>query len=238
MGRKDQNKHLPKTGRADLDAFLNTAATLPKPANKDGGRLLFAMDATASRQATWDQACHIQASMFAETSDLGGLQLQLCYYRGYGEFESGTWVNNAAALTREMAAVFCLGGHTQIEKVLQHGLAIRKTKRLDAIVFVGDCMEENPDLLCDLAGQLGLHGIPLFIFNEGNDARASKTFQQLAHLSNGACLPFDLHSAQRLKDLLTAVAVYVAGGYQALEEFGASRPVAQEVVQLLTKNNP
>ena len=43
------------------------------------GRLLFAMDATASREPSWDQACHLQAEMFGATDGLGGLEVQLVF---------------------------------------------------------------------------------------------------------------------------------------------------------------
>ena len=45
-----------------------------------------------------------------------------------------------------------------------------KKQRVDALVFVGDAMEENVDRLCQLAGELGLNGVPIFLFHEGGDA--------------------------------------------------------------------
>ena len=44
-----------------------------------------------------------------------------------------------------------------------------------------------------------------------------------AALSNGAYVPFDLTSAERLRVLLGAVAVYVTGGYAALESYAAKQ---------------
>jgi hypothetical protein len=212
------------SSRSDVDAFLKKAASLPvtKPAGQTG-RLIFAMDATASREPTWDHACHIQAEMFAETAALGGLEIQLCYYRGFREFNASGWLTDTGSLQRQMAAVHCLGGHTQIGRVLEHATAMAKEQRIDALVFVGDCVEENIDEICRLAGVLGLHGVPVFTFHEGGDARAGQAFRQIAKLTRGAYCSFDAGSANQLRDLLSAVAVYAAGGRTALERLGQRR---------------
>ena len=111
----------------------------------------------------------------------------------------------------------------EIERVLRHALGEQKRHKLDALVFVGDCMEEDADKLCALAGELGLLGVPVFVFHEGPDAVAGRIFQQIARLSGGAYCRFDSGSAEQLKALLSAVAVYAAGGRHALEDFGKSR---------------
>jgi hypothetical protein len=197
------------------------------------GRLVFAMDATASREATWDQACHIQGEMFQATAALGGLDIQLAYYRGFAEFCASPWMSKAESLLQTMTAVHCLGGYTQIHKVLQHTLQETQRKKVNALVFVGDCMEENVDALCDLAGQLALQGVPVFIFHEGRDVAAANAFRQIARITGGACCPFDVNSAQQLKDLLSAVAVYAAGGQKALQDFHKRK--GSVVLQLMQK---
>jgi len=216
----DDSKKLSKSTRKDIDAFLNKAALSPRlKTSGERGRLIFAMDATASREATWDHACQLQADMFSETAALGGLDIQLCYYRGYGEFDASSWLSNSQDLLRCMTTVSCLGGHTQIEKILQHTIRETKQKKVDALVFVGDCLEENIDDLCRYAGELALLGVPMFLFHEGYDPVAAMGFKQLAELTRGAYCPFDSNSAQQLKELLSAVAVYAAGGRKALENF-------------------
>ena len=161
--------------------------------------------------------------MFQETAALGGLEIQLAYYRGFGEFRASPWVSKSAELLRRMTAVFCLAGHTQIAKVLRHALAETKRKRVNALVFVGDCLEEEIDDLGQLAGELGLQGVPCFMFHEGGDPVARNAFQQIARLSGGAFCPFDASSPQQLRDLLAAVAVYAAGGRRALADFSQRR---------------
>jgi hypothetical protein len=220
----EDEKRLPTQSRsAEIDAFLDKVRRAPLARPGGRGRLIFALDATASREPTWERACRIQGEMFEATAGLGGLEIQLVFYRGFSECKASRWVTTAAELHRAMRAVFCVGGETQIERVLAHAAAETGRRRVNALVFVGDAMEENIDRLCGLAGQLGLLGVPVFLFHEGGDRGARDAFQQIAKLSGGACLSFDLASADRLKELLGAVAVYAAGGYRALTAYGEKK---------------
>jgi hypothetical protein len=205
------------SSKAQIDAFLQQASRTP--ASHSGGRLIFALDATASREATWDHASQLQAQMFQQTAALGGLHIQLCYYRGFGEFHASPWFGNTEQLLRQMTGVHCLAGHTQIEKLLRHAIEEARQHKVNALVFVGDCVEEAVDRLGQAAGELGLLGVPVFLFQEGHDPAARQAFQHIARLSGGAHCPFDAGSAQQLRDLLSAVAVYAAGGAVALEDF-------------------
>ncbi len=209
-----------ETNNASVNAFLEKVASTQsiKPASKRG-RLLFAMDATASRESTWDTACQLQSEMFSASGELGGLEVQLCYFRGFNEFDYTSWLIDTDALRKNMAAVQCLGGHTQIERVLRHAITETKRTKINAIVFVGDSCEENVDELCNAAGQLGVLSVPIFIFQEGRDPHTSQVFRQMATLSQGAYCHFDTGSAQQLRDLMSAVAVYAAGGRKALENY-------------------
>ena len=215
---------LKKTNKTEINEFLGKVTNTPiKISEKAAGRLLFAMDATASREPSWDIACQIQGEMFDATSHTGCLNVQLAYYRGYNEFYNSPWHNNASALLNTMSEVRCLGGMTQIEKVLRHALKETKRTKINAVVFVGDAMEENIDILCDLAAQLGILGLPVFIFQENTDPIATMAFKQIAKLSHGVYCSFNSNSAQQLRDLLGAVAVYATGGYNALENFNKQR---------------
>jgi len=223
------------SAKSDVDTFLSTVAATPAPIKgSDKGRLMFAMDATASREPSWDRACHIQGEMFQATAALGGLSVQLVYYRGFSEFRATKWLDNSRSLVRHMTAVHCLGGHTQISKILNHAIRESEKKRLGALVFVGDAMEEDVDNLCVLAGELGLLKVPAFMFHEGGDHEASLAFRQIARLSGGAYLHFDTNSAAELKNLLSAVAVYAAGGKRALlrlskREGGAALQISHQI---------
>lgn len=220
----DSKKFPPQSSNSDVQAFLKKLAQTPnaKPAGRKG-RLIFALDATASREPTWREACRIQAEMFDAAAALGGLEIQLCYYRGIADFEAFPWLIHAEDLRRRMADVECVGGYTQIGKVLEHALQETRKSKVDALVFVGDCMEENVDYLCKTAGELGLRGVNAFLFQEGFDPTAERAFKQIAKLTQGAHCRFDAGSARQLRDLLNAVAVYAAGGLKALEDFGRAR---------------
>jgi len=221
----------------EVDAFLSKVAATPQRAGRGGkrGRLLFAMDATASRQPTWDTAATIQGRMFSETAALGGLDIQLAFYRGFGEFKVGRWTDNADELLRLMTSVFCLAGETQIGKVLQHAVNEAKSGHLNALVFVGDMVEEDVDHLGRVAGELGLMGVPAFIFHEGHDPVAKFAFGQIAQLTGGACMNFDAASADVLRELLAAVAVFAAGGRRALEDRAKQGGAALQITQQMNR---
>jgi hypothetical protein len=185
--------------------------------------LLFAMDATASREPSWDRACRIQGEMFLETEALGGLDVQLCYYRGFLEFVATPWLRESQELVRHMTGVACRGGETQIARVLSHAAAEARARRVNALVFVGDSFEEDIDAVAAKAGELGVLGVPAFMFHEGADPVAARGFREVARLTGGAYCAFDASSPQQLRDLLAAVAVFAAGGRMALEDFGKRR---------------
>src|SRR5436190_13526503 len=196
---KDQ---LPEKSRsAEVDSFLRDLQRAPAVRPSGGrGRLIFSLDATASREPTWDRACRIQGEMFEATAALGGLDVKLVYYRGFSECKASRWLTTAADLHRAMRAVSCLGGETQIERVLSHAVAENQKQRVNALVFIGDAMEEKLDRICRLGGELGSLSVPIFLFHEGFDPVAAAAFRQMATMSRGAYLAFDLASVARLKE--------------------------------------
>ena len=137
------------------------------------------------------------------------------------------WVGDPDALARLMRKVSCQGGFTQIGKVLAHARRESESAKVNAVVYVGDCMEEDVDQLAKLAGELGLVGVPVFLFQEGREPKAERAFREIARLSRGAYCPFDAGSAKQLRDLLTAVAVYATGGRKALMDFSDGRRAAR-----------
>ncbi len=207
-----------RSSRAEVDAFLKDVRHL-KPAGSGRGRLIFAMDATMSRQPSWDLALTLQADMFAAVKAVGGLDVQLIYFRGFNECRASKWVGDPDALARLMRQVSCQGGLTQIAKMLTHARRENETSKVNALVYVGDCMEEDVDQLAQLAGELGMIGLPVFLFQEGREPKAERAFKEIARLSRGAYCPFDAGSARQLRELLTAVAVYATGGRKALKDF-------------------
>jgi hypothetical protein len=220
--------------RAEIDSFLAEVKGLA-PTGEPGrrGRLIFALDATMSRQPMWDTACRLQADMFREAAAIGGLDVQLVYYRGLGECRASRWVSQAERLGGLMEKIDCRGGHTQIGKVIAHAKRETQIKTVQALVFVGDAMEEKLDDLCHLAGELGLLGVPAFMFQEGFDPITEQAFREIARLTRGAYCRFDPGAAHQLAELLRAAAAYAAGGLRALENL--SRQHQDGAVKLLAQ---
>jgi hypothetical protein len=210
--------------RAEIDAFLARVKGLA-PTVEPGrrGRLIFALDATMSRQPMWDTACRLQADMFHEAAAIGGLDVQLVYYRGLSECRASRWVSQADRLATLMERIDCRGGHTQIGKIITHAKRETQTIKVQALVFVGDAMEEKLDDLCHAAGELGLLGVPAFMFQEGDDPITEQAFREIARLTRGAYCRFDPGAAHELAELLRAAAAYAAGGMRALADLSARR---------------
>src|ERR1700719_5031902 len=200
----------------DIAAFVAKARAMSPNAAGAKGRLVFALDATMSRQPTWDMACALQADMFREAASLGSLDIRLAYYRGLNECRASGWISDSAALAKLMGKIDCRGGNTQIGKVLSEARREATASGVRAVVFVGDAMEERVDELCAKAGELGLLKVPVFMFQEGNDGDAEQAFREIARLTGGAWCRFDPGAAAQLRELLRAAAAYAAGGREAL----------------------
>lgn len=201
---------------ADIAAFVAKARAVSPLAPGARARLVFALDATMSRQPTWDMACDLQADMFSEAAAIGNLDIRLVYYRGASECRASNWISDAAKLAALMRKIDCRGGHTQIGRMLGDVRSQAVAAGVRAVVFVGDAMEENADDLCSKAGELGLLKVPVFLFQEGNDPVAEQTFREIARLTGGAWCRFDPGAAAQLRELLRAAAAYAAGGREAL----------------------
>ena len=162
--------------------------------------------------------------MFEEAAKIGGLDVQLVYYRG-DEVQQSLWLSDPHELVNQMRTIRCISGATQIECVLHHIRSENAQAKIDAAVFVGDAVEEPPGNLYDVAAGLGT---PLFCFQEGADLAiyvdehehprqtVEQVFRELARLSGGAYGRFDAGAARQLGDLLRAVAAFAVGGFAAL----------------------
>lgn len=198
-----------------IDAFLDKARNVAEPSSR--GRLIFALDATMSRQPTWDMAQSIQGEMFRTTAAQGGLDVQLVYFRGFSECRASRFVSGGEGLSALMSRIACRGGRTQIGKVLRHAVDESRAKRVGALVYIGDAMEERVDALAATAGELGLLGVKAFMFQEGPDAATQSAYREIARLTGGAYAAFDASAPRRLAELLAAAAAYAVGGRLELE---------------------
>ena len=202
---------------ADIDTFIAEMTKSSSRTTTGTGRLIFALDATASRNETWDMACQLQGDMFQAVASVGGLSVQLVYYRDLSECRSSRWVTDTSELTRLMTRIHCRAGRTQISKVLAHAKRETALLKVAALVFVGDACEEEEDELLPNAHELGRLGVPVFMFQEGNSRTVERIFRGIAQASKGAYCRFDDGSPKQLGELLKAVAVFAVGGIAALE---------------------
>jgi hypothetical protein len=188
------------------------------------GRLIFALDATASRGPTWDLAKDLTAGMIREAASIGSLSLQLAYFRGGldspPECVASAWTSDATRLAELMARVECRAGQTQINRVLAHAQRETLEAKVGAVAFIGDACEQPGDDLDRLgaaAVALARLKTPVFAFQEGREPTVEKAFRKIAEWSGGAYGRFDAGAATQLGDLLRAVATFAVGGVTALE---------------------
>ncbi|MGJ3265649.1 MAG: VWA domain-containing protein [Salinarimonas sp.] len=236
-GEKDRGHSVARGGETRPDApassggvegFLEQARSLaPAPPREGRGRLVFALDATMSRQPTWDLACGLQTQMFETASEIGGLDVQLLYFRGFGECRASRWVGEPKALTGLMSGIAVRGGQTQIARALAHVRKEGEAGRVDAFVYVGDAFEDEIDTVCARAGELGLLGIKGFVFQEGGDPAAERALREIARLTGGAYARFDAAAPGMLAGLLRAAAAYASGGREGLARLAAREPQAR-----------
>ena len=185
------------------------------------GRIAFVIDATMSREHSWDAAAQIQAEMFAEAAKFGTLEMQVTYFRGFDEVKSSVWTSDARELQHFMGRVRCDSGHTKYARALACVRKEHQQQAISAVIAIGDMLEEEPRTLYDAVAGLGA---PLFAFQEGNDfeqpevARLREAFQEMARLTKGAYHAFDAGSIAQLRELLRAVAVFATGGLNALAD--------------------
>jgi hypothetical protein len=220
--------------RTEIDRFLDQVKALgPAAKTERRGRLIFALDATMSRQPTWDQACKLQAEMFREAAAIGGLDIQLVYYRGLAECRASSWIADPGRLGALMSAIDCRGGQTQIAKILAHARRENENGKVAVLVFVGDAMEESLDELCARAGELGLHNVKALMFQEGHDPICEQAFREIARLTGGAYCRFAPGAAHELAELLRAAAAYAAGGLKALADLKAQGAGVARLIEQL-----
>lgn len=228
------SKNLPE--KAAHKAFLEKASALAKQkdsskialALKKTPKLLFSMDATASRQPSWDVAQKITLSMFDVIP--GGLKIALAYHSA-GRLQTVTeFRDDAGYFKDQIAAVRCQAGNTALCEILDTAC---DTPGLSSLIYIGDCFEERFETAVALAQRLKEKGVPCFIFQEGDDFRAADAFKAIAEITGGAVFPFEMDSLVRVREKLDAIAAYAAGGMKLLQAKRASLPGATELIALL-----
>jgi hypothetical protein len=191
---------------------------------------MFALDATRSRAATWAIARDQQAKMFREAAPIGHLDVQLVYYRG-DECRASKWVSSGEQLAQSMNKIECVGGFTQIGRVLAHALREHEKAPVQAVVFIGDMFEEELETVAALASECGMVGLQIFMFQEGHDPAARKVFRLLALKSGGAYFEFNpgtSRAVEQLSERLNAIARLAVGDTEALQRIGGTAALTDQ----------
>lgn len=201
----------------NLVPFEDAVRNLPAVSTESEGRIIFGVDATASRQMTWDRAKVEQAKMFAQTH---GVKMQLVYFRGSDNFpdalgngaecQHSGWATNPATLKRLMDKVECRAGETQIERLLRHVAKANKDHPVAALMYVGDMCEEVHATVLEAARAAKVR---CFMFQEGTDYRTAELFRSIADVTGGAYASFG--SGADMGALMTVVAQYATGTLNA-----------------------
>lgn len=204
------------------------AATPPAPTRP---RLIFGVDATASREPAWATARQVTDSLF--TALPGELDIALAVHGGSFLHTFTDFTANPATLRDRAAAITCRSGRTQLLPILSRALS---NPGVRVVLYIGDVFEESPARARRLADALGAQGTKLIVLHDTADwdaRRDAEFFADLARRTGGCVLPFDATAVQRLRDLLAAVATYAVGGTDLLEQKRGDLPAAALLLQHL-----
>jgi hypothetical protein len=221
-------------------AFMRPISAHGRPRRR--GRLVFGLDATASRSVNWDAALQLTDVFFSALP--GELDVALAVHGGSALHTFTKFTTDAALIRHAAARIRCEAGGTCLLTMMQR---VSRTNGVGVFVYVGDSFEESEADARRLAGVLRANGTRVIILHDRGASSSGLTpethiFCDIARRSGGAVLPFDPSSIARLRELLAAVAVLAVGGpallrakqstmaaaAPLLEELG-ERPVAEAV---------
>lgn len=224
--------------QAIKNALLRTAPPTKKPDTNIG----FIIDATASRQDTWDTAQKTQAAMLSELANgfADRVTIELVTFGG-DVLNAPTQAVSHIDAAKRLAEVECKAGSTQFIDALQPFVE-RKDNRTKSIIIVGDFFEENIETVYDVARKLAQKKIKIFTFQEGHyDNDDTETFfRELARITGGAYAKFG--SPVQLSKLCADVIDLTLGGCNALRALNKIETpqtlLAQAKRPALTKHDP
>jgi len=193
-------------------------------------RMVFAIDATASREDAWSTAQDVTDALFAAVP--GALDIALAVHGG-GELHTfGGFSADAAAIRQAAAAVTCRAGGTRLIEIMER---VRDEARVKVLLYIGDAFEEFEEDAVAAAQDLARAGTRCIILQDGDDEHAGSVFGSIAEITGGALLPFDGTAPGRLRDLLRAVATLAAGGVTLLEARQQALPGARRLLENLRR---
>jgi hypothetical protein len=108
------------------------------------------------------------------------------------------------------------------------------------VIYIGDVFEESVMQGRRLADAMGEQGTKLIVLHDTADRSArrdAEVFWDLARRTGGCVLPFEAGASGKLRDILSAVAVYAVGGEKLLRERRRDLPGAVALLEHLGKRN-
>ncbi len=196
-------------------------------------RLVFAVDATASREPAWAAARQVTDALVQALP--GELDVALAVHGGSRVHTFTGFTSDARTLRDRAAGVTCQAGSTRLLPILSASL---KQPAVRVVVYIGDVLEESLAHGRPLADQMGAQGIKLFVLHDTADRSAQRyaeVFWDLAKRTGGCVLPFDPSAPGRLRDLLSAMAVYAVGGEKLLRARRHELPGAVALLEHLNR---
>src|SRR5262249_45195432 len=112
-------------------------------------RLVFAVDATASREPAWAAARQVTDALVKALP--GELDVALAVHGGARVHTFTEFTNNPATLRDRAAGISCIAGMTRLLPILATSL---KRQAVRVIVYIGDVFEENLAAGRELANSL------------------------------------------------------------------------------------
>jgi hypothetical protein len=220
------------TASAALAAFAHAEPPVETVAPKRP-RLVFAVDATASREPAWAAARRVTDALVKALP--GELDVALAVHGGGRVHTFTPFTSDANALRDRAAGVECASGMTRLLPILS---ACGKQAGVRVVIYVGDVFEESVLSGRRLADAMGVAGVKLIVLHDTADRAArrdAEVFWDLAKRTGGCVLPFDANAPGRLRDILSAVAVYAVGGEKLLRERWHELPGAVALLENLAK---
>src|SRR4051812_10567444 len=196
-------------------------------------RLIFGFDATASREPAWATARTVTDALVKALP--GELDVALAVHGGGRVHTFTAFTSDANTLRDRAAGITCESGLTRLLPILAASL---KQPAVQVVVYIGDVFEESLPQGRRLADSMGAQRIKLIVLHDTADhaaRRDAEMFWDLAKRTGGCVLPFDANASDRLRDLLSAVAVYAVGGEKLLRERRHALPGAVALLEHLGK---
>jgi hypothetical protein len=165
------------------------------------------------------------------------LDVALAVHGGSRVHTFTAFTSDANTLRDRAAGVSCAAGATRLLPILSASL---KRPAVRVVIYIGDVFEESILQGRQLADAMGARGTKLIVLHDTADPSArrdAEVFWDLARRTGGCVLPFDPSASGRLRDILSAVAVYAVGGEKLLRERRHDLPGAVALLEHLGKRH-